>query len=216
MHRATSSRGKFSLVAILSLGFVVLGVGLISWAAFNIWGQSVRPAVRIALEARRPVLSVLGTEPVLPSEVTTADATVFPVRPVQGQTLGILSIPALKQTFPIIEGTGTAELKKGVGHMTQTAMPGEADNCVLSGHRDTVFTRLGRLKKGQQLIVQTAGGTFTYQISRIRIVDKNDRTVVVPADHAVLTVSTCYPFDYVGDAPRRYVLSADLVGPPLP
>lgn len=204
------------MAAKLSLGVLVLGVGLICWAAFNIWGQSVRPAVRIALEARRPVLSVLGTEPVLPSEVASPGAAIFPVRPVKGQTFGSLSIPVLKQTFPIVEGTGTAELKKGVGHMLRTAMPGEPDNCVLSGHRDTVFSRLGRLKKGQQLIVQTAGGTFTYQISRIRIVDKNDRTVVVPADHAVLTVSTCYPFDYVGDAPRRYVLSADLVAPPVP
>lgn len=162
------------------------------------------------------MLSVLGTEGILPSEVASPGAAVFPVRPVKGQRLGILSIPVLKQTFPIIEGTGTAELKKGVGHMLRTALPGEPDNCVLSGHRDTVFTRLGTLKKGQQLIVQTAAGTFTYEIRRIRIVGRNDRTVVVPADHAVLTVSTCYPFDYVGDAPRRYVLSADLVAPPVP
>lgn len=130
--------------------------------------------------------------------------------------LGILSIPALKQTFPIIEGTGTKELKKGVGHMPTTVLPGEPDNCVLSGHRDTVFTRLGRLKTGDEFIVQTAAGTFTYKITRIRIVGRNDRTVVVPTDHAVLTVSTCYPFDYVGDAPKRYVLIADLVAPPIP
>lgn len=213
MHRAISSRGRFSLAAILSLGSVALGIGLIGWASFNIWGQSVRPVVPITLEAKGFVPPVLATVAVLPSEEASPDAAVFPVRPVKGQTLGILSIPALKQTFPIIEGTGTAELKKGVGHMARTAMPGEPDNCVLSGHRDTVFTRLGRLKKGDQVTVQTAAGTFTYEIRRIRIVSKNDRTVVVPADHAVLTVSTCYPFDYVGDAPKRYVLSADLVAP---
>jgi sortase A len=79
-----------------------------------------------------------------------------------------------------------------------------------------VFTRLGRLKKGDEVTVQTAAGIFTYEIKRIRIVGKNDRTVVVSTDHAVLTLSTCYPFDYVGDAPKRYVLSADLVSPQVP
>jgi len=98
-----------------------------------------------------------------------------------------------------------------VGHLVQTAMPGEADNCIISGHRDTVFTRLGEVKKGDLLVMETATGTYTYKVSRIRIVHKDDRTVVVPTDHAVLTVSTCYPFQYVGAAPDRYVLIADLV-----
>lgn len=125
--------------------------------------------------------------------------------------MGSLSIPVLKQRLPIIEGTGANELKKGVGHLAETALPGEADNCVLSGHRDTVFARLGKLKKGDRVIVQTGTGTYTYQIRRIRIVGKNDRTVVVHVNHALLTLSTCYPFHYVGPAPDRYVLSADLV-----
>jgi sortase A len=90
-------------------------------------------------------------------------------------------------------------------------MPGEADNCVISGHRDTVFSGLGSLEKGDVFVLETATGTHTYKISRIRIVHKDDRTVVVPTDHAVLTVSTCYPFQYVGSAPDRYVLIADLV-----
>ena len=90
-------------------------------------------------------------------------------------------------------------------------LPGEKDNCVLSGHRDTVFRELGKLKIGDLLITRTSAGTYTYEIERIRIVDADDRTVIVPADHAVLTVSTCYPFRYVGDAPERYILVADLV-----
>lgn len=126
--------------------------------------------------------------------------------------MGSLSIPALKQKLPIIEGTGTDDLKKGVGHFIKSVLPGERDNCVLSGHRDTVFARLGELKIGDRLIVETSAGTYTYQIKRIRIVHKDDRTVIVPTDHAVLTVSTCYPFHYIGSAPDRYVLSADLVG----
>jgi sortase A len=148
------------------------------------------------------------------SSATSPQQLVYPLDPATGEIFATLTIPALGQSFPVIEGTGTNELKRGVGHLVQTAMPGEADNCIISGHRDTVFTRLGELKKGDLLVVESATGTYTYKISRIRIVHKDDRTVVVPTDHAVLTVSTCYPFRYVGSAPDRYVLIADLVAGP--
>ena len=197
---------------MLSLGSVALGIGLICWASFNILAQSAHPAARTALPANKARPSVVATESNRPSEIPSPDGPVYPARPAKGEVLGTLSFPVLKQEFPIIEGTGTQELKKGVGHMAETAMPGEADNCVLSGHRDTVFSQLGRVRKDDQVIVRTAAGTFTYKIRGIRIVHKDDRTVVVPADHAVLTVSTCYPFNYVGPAPDRYVLIADLVG----
>ena len=139
------------------------------------------------------------------------DKPLYPVRPVEGDNIGVVTIPALHQRLPIIEGTGKEELKKGIGHFAQSVLPGEKDNCVLSGHRDTVFSDLGKLKIGDKLIVQTSAGAYTYEIKRTRIVDKDDRKVIVPADHAVLTLTTCYPFGYLGNAPERYVLSADLV-----
>jgi sortase A len=146
-----------------------------------------------------------------PPEVPGADVVVYADYPAAGDIVGSLSIPALRQTFPIFEGTGDDELKRGVGHFSQSVLPGIQDNCVLSGHRDTVFTGLGKLKVGDRLVAETQAGSFTYEISRIRIVDKDDKTVIVPADHAVLTVTTCYPFNYVGSAPDRYILVADLV-----
>lgn len=94
-------------------------------------------------------------------------------------------------------------------------MPGEADNSVLSGHRDTVFRRLGEVGKGDELIVTTSAGEFTYKIYKVRIVDKDDRTVIVPKPRATLTVSTCYPFHFIGSAPERYVLVAYLVSEKL-
>lgn len=210
MSRTRSSRPRSSLVAIVSLGSIVLGIACIGWALMNIRAQSVSSAMPIPAKP-----TAAGAVPT--GSVTASDArarkVVYAKSPAAGEALGTLSIPALKQTLPIVQGTGTDDLKKGVGHMTQTELPGEAGNCVLSGHRDTVFSGLGRLKIRDRLVVQTAAGTFTYQIRRIRIVHKNDRTVVVHTDHAVLTVSTCYPFRYVGSAPDRYVLIADLVAP---
>lgn len=215
-------RGRRYLAIGLSLGALALGFGLVWWASMNIGAQPWKtvdahqgPASSETASATRQAttaedgVALPGLD--APSQNSDPDEVVYADYPAVGDAIGSLSIPALKQTLPIIEGTGDDELKSGVGHFSQSVLPGVKDNCVLSGHRDTVFTGLGKLKVGDRLVVQTQAGTFTYEISRIRIVDKDDKTVIVPADHAVLTVTTCYPFDYVGSAPDRYVLVADLV-----
>jgi len=184
------------------------------WAGLNIRAQAVQPQPARRSASKPFVVTMEHTVTPPPAMVATEPVVTYPAKGAKGQTIGLLTIPALNQKLPIIEGTRVADLKKGVGHFSQSVLPGVADNCVLSGHRDTVFTRLGELKKGDRLVVDTAAGRFTYQIRRIRIVDKDDRTVIVPTDHAVLTVTTCYPFRYVGNAPDRYILIADLITGP--
>lgn len=144
------------------------------------------------------------------SKVNSNAVSLYNPRPKKGKTIGTLTIPSLKIKVPIIEGTRDRDLKKGVGHYVGSVLPGEKDNCVLSGHRDTTLRKLGKLKEGAKLIITTSAGKFTYTLSGTRIVDKEDRTVIVPTQEAVLTLTTCYPFNYVGNAPDRYVVSADL------
>jgi len=197
-------RSRFILIATLSAGALILGLLCVGWALLNIREDEVSVATitykaTVATEAPAPAVEVPPAEPVYPSNPKT------------GARMGVLSIPALELSLPIIQGTRDSDLRKGVGHFVNSVLPGQSDNCVLSGHRDTVFTKLGKMKVGDLLVTETVAGTFTYKIRRIRIVHKDDRTVIVPADHAVLTVTTCYPFRYVGSAPDRYVLSADLV-----
>ncbi|USK66887.1 class D sortase [Peribacillus frigoritolerans] len=134
----------------------------------------------------------------------------YPVRPKTGEEIGELYIPKLKTKLPIFHGTNEDELEKGVGHFAGSVLPGENDNSVLSGHRDTVFRKLGQVGEGDLLIVRTSAGEFTYKVNKVRIVDEDDRTVIVPKPRATLTVSTCYPFDYIGSAPERYILVAYL------
>lgn len=134
----------------------------------------------------------------------------YPVRPKTGEEIGELYIPRLKAKLPIFHGTNEDELEKGVGHFAESVLPGENDNSVLSGHRDTVFRKLGQVGEGDLLIVRTSAGEFTYKVNKVRIVDEDDRTVIVPKPRATLTVSTCYPFDFIGSAPERYILVAYL------
>ncbi|ANC77106.1 class D sortase [Fictibacillus phosphorivorans] len=135
----------------------------------------------------------------------------YSIRPEKGENIGNLLIPKLNATLPIFHGTDEEELERGVGHFEKSVLPGEQDNSVLSGHRDTVFRKLGEVGKGDKLIVETSAGTFTYKIRHVRIVDKDDRTVIVPKPRATLTISTCYPFDFIGASPERYILVADLI-----
>ena len=208
------------LIALL----LVLGIGCIGWALINITAQpmfaksvdgGISPSsIAILKQTKQFVLAEDRGEPEEPkisSEIPASQKNLYPLYPTEGDNIGSLIIPVLDQELPIIQGTGSDELEKGVGHFTQSVLPGEEDNCVLSGHRDTVFAELGKLKIGDQLIARTSAGIFTYEVNDIRIVDKDDKTVIVPADHAILTVTTCYPFIYVGSAPNRYIITADLV-----
>ncbi|RHW37392.1 class D sortase [Neobacillus notoginsengisoli] len=132
-------------------------------------------------------------------------------QPEIGEEIGSLYIPKLDATLPIYHGTNEDELEKGVGHYADSVLPGEKDNSVLSGHRDTVFRKLGEVGVGDMLVVTTEAGKFEYKVRKVRIVDADDRTVIVPKPRAMLTVTTCYPFNFIGNAPDRYILSAFLV-----
>src|SRR5690625_4313792 len=129
--------------------------------------------------------------------------------PDHGETVGLLHIPKLEADLPIVEGTDEDELDKGVGHYAGTAYPFQNDQIVLSGHRDTVFRRMGELEIGDILTVQMEYGERDYEIVDTKIVDADDRTIIVPtAPDEVLTVTTCYPFSFIGSAPDRYIITA--------
>jgi sortase A len=222
MHFSHRKR-KLTSIQIVSLGCIILGIGFIVFALVRIGNSSgithaidtetiVTPSVSSHLVTQDSIGSG-GIQKEESSDELKEDIILYPVRPKEGDNIGNLTIPVLNRVIPIIHGANEDELKKGVGHFAQSVLPGEANNSVLSGHRDTVFRELGKLKIGDELTTETSAGTFTYIIKETRIVHKDDKTVIVPTDHAVLTVTTCYPFRYIGDAPDRYIIIADLIEP---
>jgi len=127
----------------------------------------------------------------------------------QGETVGVLYIPRLDREIPIIEGTDEEELAQGVGHYKDTGYPGENRQILLSGHRDTVFRQFGELENGDEFHIKMEHGTFIYEINDHEIVAADNTSVIDPSrKDEYLTVSTCYPFSYIGSAPDRYVLYA--------
>lgn len=126
----------------------------------------------------------------------------------QGDFIGTLEIPRINKVIPIYEGTDSSELKKGAGHYIKSVLPGAVDNSVIAGHRDSVFSEFGALKIGDSLNVTTSYGSFVYTIDSFRIVKADDRTVIVPTDAATLTLSTCYPFYFIGSSTKRFIVTA--------
>jgi sortase A len=127
-----------------------------------------------------------------------------------GDIVGILKFPSLKEELPIIEGTDEDDLEKGVGHFKGSSFPNEKGQIVLSGHRDTVFRRLGELNLGDILTIVTPYGTFSYIITNTQIVKATDRSIItLQKEEEILTLTTCYPFSFVGSAPDRYIITAN-------
>ncbi|MBS4220922.1 class D sortase [Bacillus sp. FJAT-49711] len=127
----------------------------------------------------------------------------------KGEVIGVLEIPTLDREIPILHGVDEEELKSGVGHYPGTVFPGQKNQIVLSGHRDTVFRKFGELEIGDLFIVKMPYGEYEYIIDNTKIVDAEDLTIIAPTDgKEVLTVTTCYPFQFVGNAPDRFIIYA--------
>ena len=126
--------------------------------------------------------------------------------------IGRLSIPRLGVSGMIAEGVSERTLERAIGHVPGTPLPGERGNVSLAGHRDSFFRRLERVRKGDHIRVRTADGAFTYRVTGTRVVGPHSVEVLWNEPHPTLTLVTCYPFNAIGPAPRRWVVQADLVG----
>lgn len=133
-------------------------------------------------------------------------------RPDLGQVFGKIEIPRLEMERAIVHGDGPTELKKGVGHYAGSTLPGEGGNVVLAGHRDTVFKKLEVIQLEDKILIETDYGIFEYKVSDIRITKPNDTTPTAPTENEQLTVYTCYPFNYVGRAPERFIVTCEYIG----
>ncbi|MCB4341535.1 class D sortase [Bacillus subtilis] len=130
-------------------------------------------------------------------------------KPQTGDVAGLLTIPAINAELPIVEGTDPNDLAKGVGHYKGSYYPAQNGQIVLSGHRDTVFRRAGELRKGDTLRVDTGYGGYDYIIKDMKIVSKDDNSIItLQHEKEELILTTCYPFSYIGDAPDRYIIYA--------
>src|SRR5699024_3430335 len=190
------------MLKFLSWLLIIAGVIILSIGGYQLWSSSEKEEARLS-EAH----AILADEKYSAKEMTTEDVSEITYE--TGETIGLLSIPKLEREIAIIEGTDEDELAQGVGHYYDTGLPGQNRQILLSGHRDTVFRDFNQLEHGDEFHVKMEYGTYIYQINDHEIVAADNTTVIDPSrKDEYLTVSTCYPFSMIGNAPDRYVLYA--------
>jgi len=133
---------------------------------------------------------------------------------IEGGAIGEILIPRLGLKAIIVQGDSPAILQRAVGHLADTALPGESGNVVLAGHRDTFFRPLKRVRAGDAITLKTADGDFEYLVESTAVVPPDDVQVLQPTGGRTLTLITCFPFSYVGPAPDRFVVRAHEMNAP--
>lgn len=151
---------------------------------------------RIA-QAQAEVLATLG------QPTATLPVAAFPAR---------LEIPRLDLAVLVSPGTEAATLDLTAGHIEGTALPGSSGHVALAAHRDRHFRPLRNVRQGDIVTLTTPGGTVRYQVDSTRVVPPEDVSVLDPTPYAALSLVTCYPFDFVGPAPERFVVHARRIG----
>jgi len=182
-----------------------LGAATAAWCA-SAWLEmqyTQRLAIPAATEARR-----LPGDPDSPSPTGTSGRLKIDI----GAVVARLDAPSVNLSTAVLEGSDDAILNRGAGHIEDTALPGEPGNIGIAGHRDTVFRPVRRMHVGDELTLSTGDRVYRYRISRTLIVGPDDVYVLDPTRTPTLTLVTCYPFDFVGHAPKRFIVQATLVG----
>jgi sortase A len=198
---------------IQKIGKILILLGLI---IISIWGykyQKMNSSMEVITKKELELITDQSYLEVNPTIIEKARENESVSNQVLGNKIGILYIPKVYKKYEVYWGTDEKTLDQGVGMYSgnSTTTPNGMGHTVLSGHRDTVFTQLKNIKIGDELILEYTDKKFKYVITKIWITDKDDLTVIVPRKSPTLTLTTCYPFEFVGDAPERYIIESDLI-----
>ena len=126
----------------------------------------------------------------------------------EGSPLGRIEISAVGLTAMILEGTDEGTLQRAVGHIRGTPLPGQRGNVALAGHRDTFFRGLRKIRVNDEITLTTLSGSYRYRVDSTKVVKPEETEVLEDDGDDILTLVTCYPFNFVGSAPSRFIVRA--------
>ena len=191
---------KIGITIIIPIFLAILGVLLILSAGWNY--ISVGKDLGAILFAKPPVVLERKTYIINDKKIE---------RPVIGDEIAKLKIPSIEIDKSVYQGVTEKQFRLGIGHHTNSTLPGEGGKVILAAHRDGFFAPLQYINEGDEVVVETEYGKYHYKVSKIWITDKDDRNVCEPADHEMLVMYTCYPFNYIGSAPDRYIVECEYI-----
>ncbi len=192
-----------SVLAWAERALLALGIVLALWCAKVVVVQHHTQSL--------PIPEQHVTVKSLPGDATTGTSGTLPKAPTAGTVVAKLSAPHLGLSATVLEGSDDATLARGAGHIEETAFPGEPGNVGIAGHRDTIFRALRRVKVGEELDLRTSAGLYRYRVKRTMIVKPEDVYVLDPTPQPTLTLVTCWPFQFIGHAPKRFIVQAEQI-----
>ena len=211
-HATPPRRRAGGVLRWLERLLLVIGIASLGYYAY----VSAETALYQAHETRALeaiLASVPASDIELPAPGAVEAAAVRRAVPARGSAIGRLEIPRLGVSAVIRAGSDARTLQLAIGHIPGTAFPGDPGNVGMAAHRDTFFRRLGDIEEGDEVRVVTPEGTFLYEVEGTKVVEPTDVWVLDPTDEPSLTLVTCYPFSYIGPAPRRFIVRAVLAEP---
>ena len=179
------------------------GVGLLAWPGFvllesaytQVWGERVLAAAMVPA----------AQDTILP-EPLQVKPKATKVR--NGSLIGRVEIPRISLSYVLLEGTDARTLDRSIGHVESTAQLGETGNIGIAGHRNTHFRKLEWVRKGDEVRLSSPSGSYRYYVEWARIFKPSDMVVLSPSHGPAVTLVTCFPFEYVGNAPLRFIVRA--------
>lgn len=182
------------------------------------WGSVHLVQRRAAARAHHAEVSALLTrQPALPLHQGEAiPAATLPPRPLSlGAPIGEIHVPRLGLSAPVVEGDDDERLTGAAGHLLDTPLPWHGGNSAIAAHRDTLFRPLQHIRTGDRIELRTSHGVLHYLVRDTLIVRPDEVWVLEQGAGRTLTLITCYPFRYVGRAPKRFIVRADPAGPAI-
>lgn len=201
------ARFFFLVVGVLALSYCAI-VLLDRWAfqAYQTWRFE-----RALKEAQRSSRSIPQPAAFPSPAQEAADrerAERFGIDGLVGSPLGRIEISSIDLTAMIMEGIDGRTLRHAVGHIPGSPLPGQRGNVALAGHRDKFFRDLRNIHKDDEITLTTLHGTYSYRVDSTQVVEPQDVKVLAATANDFLTLVTCYPFYFVGPAPRRFIVRA--------
>jgi sortase A len=194
-----SSLIRWSSNLLILAGFLALGIVGFVWTQAQVFQHKANQRFELAAahSTREPLAYV---------DISASKSG----RPVGlGSVVGKIEIPQIGVSAIVLEGADAATLRKGVGHIPGTAMPDQVGNVGLAAHRDTFFRALRNIRKNDLITLQTLHGSHTYRVEYFEVVKPQDVGVLKSTARPTLTLVTCYPFYFIGSAPKRFVVRAE-------
>jgi sortase A len=203
------SRHRKQALLIAQYAFLFAGLVMIGYCAFvatQVRQYQKRAQDKMALWSTSPRVYVPDQTTAMVPEGRKDSPT--PVESNEPPIIGGIEIARTHLSAIIAQGTSSEVLRLAVGHVAGTALPGETGNIALAAHRDSFFRGLGELQPGDLIRLIAPSGRFNYRVDFTEVVNPTDTWVLQPSSNQVLTLITCYPFHYVGAAPKRFIVRA--------